>query len=604
MATIIQSTALDFDQIKGKLKTFFEQQSEFADYDFEAAGLNNLLDVMAYNTHYNGLIANFALNESFLTSAQLRSSVSSHAESLGYTPRSVRSASASLNLSITNTSIDRSGTVSLASNTQFTSQLDGVVHSFQTLEPISAVDNGSGIYNFTTATGSFAIPVFEGAQITKSFIVGDTGDRQIYVVPDKAIDTSSIVVRVYDTTSSSTYVTYTPLDKAASVTSSSTYYDIHEAPNGFYELHFSDGVTTGVAPTVGNKIVMTYLRSSGEAANRASSFIPSSTVSMDGSNYPLVVVVKSRAAGGAEKESIESIRQNAPIAFASQQRLVTALDYEGLIKSAFGNIRDVKTWGGEENDPPYYGKAIVSLAFDEGVNEDSQVAIKNSIKNSLTNNLSIMSIDTMFIDPIQSYMGCQITFNYNPNLSSTSVSIAQAQIITAVQQYFADNLNVFGGEFRRSNLLSIIDNLSPAILDSQMNVTIQRRFVPLLNVRQSYFINFPVALAQPTSLGPTITSSQFYYEGKLCSLKNEATSTLQVVDVTGVVIVDNIGNYNPVTGVVSLVGFNPTSIPSFTDIRIDATPANVATVKSSKNYIIGLDTSTSYAVGALDYQRQ
>ena len=618
MATTIQSTALDFNQIKSKLKTYLQQQDEFADYDFEASGLNNILDVLAYNTHYNGLIANFALNESFLTTAQLRSSVVSHAESLGYTPRSKRSAFAALNLSITNTAVDRSSTVTLGAYTQFTTTHDGNVYTFQTLEPLSATDNGSGVYNFVTGLGSFNIPVYEGTLVTKSFLVGASTDRQVFSIPDPNMDTSTIVVKVYTTASSTDYITYTPLSTAPAVTNSSTLYDIHEAPNGFYELHFSDGVTTGIAPTVGNKIVVTYLRSAGPDANRASAFTPVSTVPMDGQNYPLSVVVSSRAAGGADVESIESIRQNAPIAFAGQQRLVTALDYEGLIKSTYGNIRDVKTWGGEENDPPYYGKAIVSLKFEDGVDENSAVTIKNSIKNDLTNQLSIMSIDTMFVDPVTAYIGCQVNFNYNPTLSSTSVSIAQAQIISKIQEYFADNLGVFGGEFRRSNVLAAIDNLSPAILDSRMEVTIQRRFVPLLNQQQSYTIDFPVPLAQPSVEKNVITSSNFYYNGRLCNLKNELylhtisdvdthyhyTNTIQVVDVTGVVVVDNIGSYNPTTGVLNLVGFQPTSIPNATDIKINAVPSNQATIRSTKNYIIELDTSTSYAVGNLDYQRK
>ena len=197
MATNITSTQLDFDSIKNKLKTFFAQQSEFADYDFEAAGLSNLLDVMAYNTHFNGLIANFALNESFLTTAQLRSSVLSHAESLGYTPRSRTSATAFLNLQITNTNGGRSGTATLPTGTQFTSTVDGVSYTFQTLVPHTATDDGNGVYKFQTDAGSLNIPVVEGVSTTKTFYVAESSERQIHIIPDVNADTSTLDVKVF-----------------------------------------------------------------------------------------------------------------------------------------------------------------------------------------------------------------------------------------------------------------------------------------------------------------------------------------------------------------------------------------------------------------------
>lgn len=603
MATNITSTQLDFDSIKNKLKTFFAQQSEFADYDFEAAGLSNLLDVMAYNTHFNGLIANFALNESFLTTAQLRSSVLSHAESLGYTPRSRTSATAFLNLQITNTNGGRSGTATLPTGTQFTATVDGVSYTFQTLVPHTATDDGNGVYQFKTTAGSLNIPVVEGVSTTKTFYIAESTERQIHVIPDVNADTSTLDVKVFNSANSSLFTQYTDIDLATAVTSSSTYWDIHEAPNGFFELHFGDGRTTGLAPTAGNKVVVTYLSSNGELANTATTFSPQNTISMDGSPFTLNASTAVVATGGAAKESIESIRQNAPIAYAAQQRLVTANDYVGLIKQNFSSVTDVSAWGGEDNEPPEYGKAFVALRFADGVDAAAQQIVKDDIVNDLTNNLSIMSIDTKFVDPTTAFIGCSVTFNYNPNLSTTPVNIVESQVITAVQNFFTTNLKVFGGIFRRSSLLTTIDELDEAVLNSRVDVTVRQSFTPALSTVRTYDIYLPMPIASPDSATAKITTNTFTFNGKLCTIQNELSSTkLQILDIDGNVEVDNIGQYFPDTGRINLVGFAPTAISVGSDILLTTVPANQSTVKPLRNYILDLDPNRTSARGVLDYE--
>lgn len=603
MSTTIQSTQLDFTTIKNKLKTFLAQQPEFTDYNFEGSGLSNILDVLAWNTHFNGLIANFALNESFLGTAQLRSSVVGLADALGYVPRSKTAAVANLNLSIVNTTPGRSPVVTLPAFTTFSASVGGVAYQFQTLEPYTAVDNGIGVYQFRTADGSMTIPVKEGRLATKTFFVGESNERTIYVIPDANLDKETLDVRVYDSPSSSTYTTYTSLRSAIQINSESTYYDIAESPNGFWELHFSDGITTGRAPVAGNKIVVTYLSTSGADANGAATFVPSNTVAMDNAQYNLQTLLVSAASGGSDKESIESIRKNAPIAFASQQRLVTALDYKAQILSNFGTVQDVISWGGEDNVPPQYGKVFVSLRFADGVSEDAQQATKDAIVSRLSANLAIMSIDTVFVDPQVIYLGCQTTFNYNPNKSSTSVGVAESIVLDAISQYFEDNLSTFGAAFRRSNLLTIIDGLSDAILDTRMDITAQVRFTPTLGVAGSYQLQFPFAIASPNGLTPTITSNTFLYGTTACTIRNALNSTkLQIVSATGEIVVDNIGSYTATTGTVSLIGFAPTNIQSDTVIKINASPANQGTVKTARNYILELDLGTSFAIGVLDYE--
>ncbi len=604
--TTIQSSQLDFNTIKDSLKTYLAQQPEFSDYNFEASGLSNILDVLAYNTHMNGLVANFALNESFLTTAQLRSSVVSHAEALGYTPRSKRAAVAYLRLSISNTNSGRSTVVTLPAYTKFTTAVNGISYNFQTIYPYTATDDGSGNYVFVTNTGSTLIPVYEGRLTTKTFIVGEVEDAQVYVVPDENLDTATLDVKVYDTVTGTSFKAYTSLKRAVRIAADSTYYDMHEAPNGYWDLHFGDGLTTGLAPVAGNRIVATYLSTKGAEANTANRFTPATTVAMDNTNYNLSVTVTTPASGGADKEAIDTIRQNAPIAFAAQQRLVTALDYKGLILSSYAAATDVAAWGGEDNIPPKYGKVMVSLKFADGVNATAQQAVKDSIINDVTNNLAIMSIDTEFVDPIVTYIGCQTYFNYNPNRTTTPVSIAEAQVLAKIEQYSTNNLKRFGGTFRRSNLLSEIDDLSDAILDSRMDIILQRRFTPTLNAATSYTLVFPVRLAAPNNKTPIISSNNFIYNSQVCSIRNSlSTNTLQVVSPTGLVIVDNVGNYNTTTGVITLTGLTMSSVVGYTtnpEIKLNAVPANLATVQPNRNNILEVDMSSSFAFGSLDYE--
>ena len=603
MASSIQSTQLDFINIKNKLKTYLAQQPEFTDYNFEASGLSNILDVLAYNTHFNGLIANFALNESFLTTSQLRSSVVSHAEALGYTPRSKQSAVAYVNLQIVNTSSGRSSTVTLPAYTQFTGNVDGVSYTFQTIDPHTAVDNGSGVYRFTNTSGSYNIPLIEGGYKTKTFYVGESTERQLYIIPDANMYTTSIIVNVYDTSTSDIYTTYTPIKNAAGITSESTYYDIHESPNGFFEIHFSDGLTTGRAPTAGNKIVITYLSTNGVDGNGSRTFIPNNNVNMDSTNYSLVVTTVSPSNGGSDKEGIESIRSNAPIAFSGQQRMVTASDYRSRILSSYGGIDDCAAWGGQDNVPIEYGKVFVSINFNEGINTETQTTIKNSIVADLTDNLAMMSIDTVFVDPQYAYVGCKIDFNYNPNLSATSVTVSQTQVLSVVEKYFQDNLDVFNGVFRRSNILTLVDDLSLAILNSKMDVTIQRRFVPDTSALLNYDLYFPVPLSSPNGASSIITSSNFTYNDEVCSIINKmGTTKLQIINNIGEVIVDNIGSYEPAAGKIRLVGFKPQSIIANTELKINGVPSNQGTLRSEKNFILQYDPSTSYAIGTIEYQ--
>jgi len=257
MATI-QSSDLDFDTIKTSLKNFLKQKSEFTDYDFEASGLSNILDVLAFNTHLNGLVANFGVNESFLSSAQLRSSVVSHAENLGYYPKSKSGSSATITLSVSSTDTSTSS-LTLPKFSGFTADVDGTTFTFRTTEVHTATNDDTGAFSFLTSAGSTSIPITEGTLKTKTFLVGETVDSQVYVIPDENIDTTTITVSVFDTPTSATFTAFTNVNDAIRINTDSTVFILREVPNGYYELTFSDGTVLGKAPAAGNKIVVQYL---------------------------------------------------------------------------------------------------------------------------------------------------------------------------------------------------------------------------------------------------------------------------------------------------------------------------------------------------------
>lgn len=604
MATTITTTQLDFDNIKSQLKTYLASKGEFTDYDFETSGISNLLDVLAYNTHFNGLIANFALNESFLNTAQLRSSVVSHSETLGYNPRSITSAIAYVVISTTITAAGRPSTITLPVGTKFTTSVNEATYTFQTLEAYVATDNGSGLYTFLTSTGSSSIPIYEGTTKTKTFYAGELDERQIFMVPDQTIDTSTATVNVYTSSSASSYTSYYPLSQAVIINAESAFYQLRETPNGYYELIFGDGISTGRAPVAGNKISLSYLSSHGTAANTASSFIASGQITVNSVNYNLSTTTAAAAAGGATKESIEAIRQNAPISFATQQRLVTAQDYKALILANYSSVADCIAWGGEDNEPAVYGKVFVSLKFADDVTTAGKQLIKDNIVNNLTNELSVLTVDTEFADPTVTYLECQTFLTFNPDLSNLTANATETRVQQTINNYFSTNLQKFKAVFRRSNILTHVDELSGAILNSRMDVKMQQRFTPTLGTSGAYTVSFPVELAAPDDVNYTIVSNNFILNGEVCRLRNTlAKTTLEIVNASNDKVVTNVGYYDAVTGKVVISGFAPSSISGgLSYIRLSALPANQSTIRPLRNYILDIDTTLSFASAIIDYE--
>ena len=607
MSAQIKSSDLDFVNIKTNLKNFFRNKSEFSDYDFEASGLSNILDVLAYNSHINGLTANFSLNEAFLTTAQLRSSVVSHAQTLGYEVSSRKAATATVNLNVNLAGVTgRPARLQLASGTLFTSSIDGVTYTFRTRETFFASDDGTGLYVFKTTDESESLPIVEGTEKTKTFFVPEKTERQIYVIPDETIDTSTAEVNVFESSSSTSFTSYTPISLAITVDQNSKHFSLNESPNGFYELNFGDGISFGKSPEPGEKVVVTYLSSRGAAANNGTIFTPSSDVTVNGVDYTLNVVTVTESTGGAAKQSIESIKQLAPIAFAGQKRLVTSFDYKAMVESNFPQVQSASVWSGDQNEPIDYGAVYISLQFQANTSDAVKQSVKDLIKSNYTNNLSVMSMTTKFTDPEDVFLQLDTRFAYDPGRTGITLLSAEERVFNLMKSFFDANVSTFGGIFRKSNLLTEIDALDDSILSSTINVSVQMRPTITINTLNTLDVNFPVEIAVPDDVFFRVQSDAFEFNGLVCTIKNRLGSTiLEIVDLDGNVLLDNVGEYNSLSGKVSLVGFRPTQLISgqtFLPIRV--TPRSEGTIKPLRNYILQLDTARSSATAEIDRQTQ
>ena len=597
MATTIKSTSLDFEAIKNNLKTFLAAKDEFADYNFEASGLSNILDVLAYNTHYNGLIANFALNESFLGTAQLRSSIVSLAEGVGYIPDSKTSSVGIVRLSTSLAGVaNRPSKIQLASGIKFNATVDDITYVFQTQESISADDDGQGFYEFKTSDASNKIKVHEGVAKNKTFLITQQAENAVYIIPDGSMDISTAVVRVYESPTSTSFTTYTNILDATTINENSTIYILKEAPNGNYELSFGNGTTLGEAPEAGTKVVVSYLRSSGDAADTAKVFEPQSQITVSGSQYDLTVTTVSNAVGGGERESLESIRKNAPFQYASQNRMVTAPDYSSLTLRNFSTlIKDIKTFGGEDALEPEFGVVFMSVLFNSDVPDATVTVTKEAIQD-LAKQLSVASFDLKFADPEKTFLETRLFFQFNPRLTTLSLNTIQANVQNTVNKYFTDNVGKFGQSFRRSNLLTLVDDVSPAVLSSRAETFMQRRIEPTLSKIMDHKIRFPAPIAAADDEFHRITSTQFQFKGATCILRNKLKSNkLEVYDQgNDIVIVDNVGDYSNDT--VSVVGLQVDAIiGGGTELKISTKPANESAISPTRQDVLEYDASLSFS---------
>ena len=612
VTTTISSTSLDINSIKSNLKTSLRDSGEFNDYDFSASGLSTILDVLAYNTHYNGLIANFALNESFLSTAQLRSSVLSLAEGIGYVANSRNAAQAIINLSLNLSGVANAPSkIQINENFRFTTQIDDQTYTFQTREDLSAI-GVNGVYNFSTIDNNTNIKIVEGSNKTKTFLALQSTDNPIYVIPDRNLDLSTVVVRVFEEPTSSSFTTYSNLSTASVINENSTLYILREAPNGFFELSFGNGVTLGTAPKVGSRISLEYLSVNGRDANSGKVFAPLNSVNVNGTNYPVTVATISESAGGSSKETLGSIRKNAPFQYASQNRMVTASDYAALILKNYSSfIDDIQSFGGEDALEPEYGVVFVSILFKKKPNgDDLEIETQTSVKEDileLADQLSVASFFVKFVDPTTTFIEVNTFFQFNDNLTTESRNTIETNVNTEISNYFSANTGKFNQSFRRSNLLALVDDSSPAVLSSRQEIKMQRRFTPTLTAVQTHKLRYAAAIADPDDVFYRVTSETFNFGGNPCLIRNRLNSNiLELLDTSSnTIIIDNLGSYEGDT--ITVVGLQVDSISgSNSFVKLSATPANQSAISPLRQDVIRLDGDKSFtkivdvAVGVLN----
>ena len=503
----LRVTELDFDNVKTNLKTFLKAQNEFKDYDFEGSGMNILLDTLAYNTHYLGFNANMLANEMFLDSASLRSSVVSHAKSLGYETTSSRAPYATINISLSTDA----NTKTMSSGTAFTTNIDGTDYQFVTIADVTSSNTG-------VAVPFDSIKIYEGTYVTSSYTVDTSDVDQRFLLTDARADTSTLTVKVQNSSSDTTTTTYTKATDITQLTSASTVYYLQETDSGLYEVYFGDG-TVSKALSDGNIVQLQYVVTNRTLANGASSF--SSPSSIDGVTGITVTTV-ANATGGSNPETIQSIKLNAPLDYAAQGRCVTVDDYKTYTKKLFANTQAVSVWGGEDgsydtstgvSSNPEYGKVFISIKSTTGEN---LTTVQKSNLVAAFAPFKVASITPVVVDPETTYLILNVSFQYDSTATTSTKDELASLIATTVSNYNSTDLQEFNSSFRHSKLLGLIDNTDTAILNNTTTVTMGKFFTPVSGT-SSYNINFNNAFFNPHSGhnaagGGVIASTGFYLD--------------------------------------------------------------------------------------------
>lgn len=501
MVDRIRVTELDFDTIKQNLKTFLKQQNEFTDYDFEGSGLSILLDILAYNTHYNAYYLNMVANESFLDTALLRDSVVSHAKTLGYVPYST-SASVSIIDFTVNATNNNPATLTIPKGYSFLSnQIDGRTYNFVVMNDVTATKANSAYY-FED------IEIKEGQLVSYRFTHDQSSNpKQIFNLPESGIDTSTIVVSVSPTSTSTDIETYNRVTDILDVTTTSKVFFLQENRNGTYDIYFGNN-TAGIKIPDGAVVYVSYLVTNGTLANKANAFRAASPLvdSLGTSLTNFNVSVTSSASGGADREAIDSIKFNAAAQYTTQNRLVTIPDYESFIKKNYPAVDSLSVWGGDEETPKVYGKVFVSLKPKEGffISE----AEKERIIDDILKSKSIVSVSTEIKDPNYLYILLNTNVRYDSRKTTITEDSLRNFIKNSILIYNNTNLNKFDSTLIVSRLQDAIDNSDKSILGNDLVLKVQKRFEPLLNQTASYTIDFNVPLNRGTTLNK-LTSSEF-----------------------------------------------------------------------------------------------
>ena len=581
-------TELDFDDIKTNLKTFMRNQDSFSDYDFEGSGINALLDVLAYNTHYLAMNVNMAANEMFLDTASLRESVVSHAKTLGYTPNSARAPIGTVNVTLNN--FGSLTTANIPAETIFTSTVDDVSYQFVTIADYSATAV-NGVLSFSN------IPIYEGTY-TKNRYTVDTNnvDQKFKLTSDRA-DTTTLRVQVFPSESSSSFATYTLATDITQVGSTSNVYFLQECDDGRFEVYFGDGIV-GRALSDNNVVVLSYVVTNKTKANNATNFRTTATIS---GITDVTTTTVGIASGGAEPESIQSIKLNAPLDYAAQGRAVTPEDYKAIIPKVYSNTKSVQVWGGEDNAIAVYGRTYISIVPTAG---SITAAAKEQIVTDLKNTYTIASVTPVIVDPVTTFIRLGVNFKYNAKNTTKSSETLVSNVRTALQNYDASTLQKFDGIFRHSYVTGLIDDVDESILSNITTVKLSQNITPTLNSSTKYELEFNNALYNPHSghaaaEGGVLSSTGFYIAGNANEmfLNDDGQGNIRMFyysDGATITYVDETaGSIGYTDGKIVITALNITAVSNVdgaasSKIRIVVTP-NSTDVVAVRNQILEVD---------------
>lgn len=538
----LRITELDFDGIKENLKEFLRSQAEFTDYDFEGSGMSVLLDLLAYNTHYMGMYVNLVGNEMFLDTAQLRASILSLSKLTNYVPKSMTSAKAFIDIKVTpGTGEDGSATTLLLPKNRrfFSSPVDGVSYNFLT--------SASHVANKANGTFDFVgVEIRQGDISTQSYLVQSSNPKRRYNIPSSTVDIETLDVRVQESGTSDIITNYTLAKDITELDGNSTVYFVEEnsEANGTYTVYFGDGYI-GKNLTDGNIVILDYLDTAGDAANKASRF--TAVEGIGGYSANVIVTTASVAAGGGSKETIEQIRFRSPLHYTAQNRAVTKSDYGLLLEKDYPYIESVSVWGGEENDPPMYGKIFISIKPKE--NFTLSAYEKQRITEKIIKERSVLTVFPEIIDPEYVYLKFNIRVNYNPKSTNKTEAQLKELVKQAVLNYRNTYLTQFNSTFRKSILQRFIDDADSSIISNTLDLLVERRIEPDLTESKNYTLNYMMPLSKGNFENklfayPTFTIEDAEGFDRLCYLE-EVPNSLTGVDSIAVINGGSGYLYNP-----------------------------------------------------------
>ena len=495
----LKITELDFDTIKSNLKAFMKAQSEFSDYNFEGSGLSVLLDVLAYNTHYMGYYMNMVANEMFMDTALMRPSVVSHAKLLGYTPRSRVASKAIVDVAFSGNTVGIS-TITLPRFSRFIgAEKDGKNYIFVNTEQQVISQNSGGYFEVTDLEIKEGIP--QGYSFTYD---SQTNTKQVFVLPDTGIDTATLKVQVQTSSQNSTRTTFILAEDATEVNFDSNVYYLEENRNGKYQIYFGNDII-GKGLSEGNIVTVSYLISSGSDPNGVTTFNLIDSIS----GYTSVVTTVSESSSGSAEEDIDKIKMVASKAFISQNRAVTKNDYINLINKKYPYFSAVTVWGGEENDPPVYGKVFYSVK--PLGNYQVTSAEIDYVSNKIIKPYSILTVKPEYIAPDYNYLNLEVNVIYDATKTSKTEGQIKTAVRNAILTYSNANLNSFDITFKNSKLMREIDNADPSIENNEIVITLEKRFRPTLNKAKTYKIDFGIELNPGTTKKRVVGSTGFKY---------------------------------------------------------------------------------------------